>query len=145
MSEPKPACCNGELKDEIFYFLGYAYVFDVDRANRMVRDGREPVEVEEESVRYCVETSDLVHEHIAHVNADRPGIIAHVAYESEQGERITGHVLIDGNHRAARCLQLGRPFYAYVLDAQESEQILVQRPATGALDAALVPAEEAGA
>jgi hypothetical protein len=130
------------LKDEIFHFLGYCYVFDVDRANRIVRDGREPIELEEDDARYSAETSELIPEHIAHVNPDRPGIIAHVRYTTEQGETMKGHVLIDGNHRAARCLQLNRPFFVYILTEEESQAILVRRPEQGQLDFAVVPPSE---
>src|SRR4029077_19114680 len=98
-SESKPTCCGGEKEDEIFEFLGNAYVFNVNLANELVRDGRTPVEVEEESVRYSVETGNLVREHIAHVNPDRPGIIAHVSYTKANVECFRGNVLREGNTR----------------------------------------------
>jgi len=118
-------------------------VFNVNLANELVRDGREPVELEEESVRYCVDTTELIEEHIGHVNPDRPGIIAHVKYMTGEGELIHGHALIDGNHRAARCLQLGRPFFVYILSEEESERIVVRRPPQGSIDESVIPAEEA--
>jgi hypothetical protein len=145
MSEQKPACCSGNKEDEIFEFLGNAYVFNINLAKELVLDGREPVEVEEESVRYSVETSNLVEEHIAHVDPDRPGIIAHVSYTKSDGEIIRGHVLVDGNHRAARCMQLGRPFFAYILTPEESEQILLRRLPKGSIDWQILPAHEQAA
>jgi hypothetical protein len=117
----------------------------VNLANELVRDGRQPAELEEESLRYCVETTDLIQEHIGHVNPERPGIIAHVKYTTADGEIIHGHALIDGNHRAARCLQLGRPFFVYILSEEESERVVVRRPHQGSIDAAVIPAEEAAA
>jgi len=105
-----------------------AYIFDVDKANRLIRDGREPVVVEEESVRYCTEKTEVNPEHVPHVDPTRPGIIAHVQYRSEEGEVFRGHVLIDGNHRAVRCLQLDRPFFAFLLSEEESQAILLRRP-----------------
>jgi len=140
MSESKPACCSGSKEEEIYYLFGECFIFNVIRANAIVQDGREPMEVDEKSVRYCVETTDLIPEHIGHVNPDRPGIIAHVSYTTEEGEVIRGHALIDGNHRAARCLELGRPFFAYILTPEESESLLVQRPPQGAIDYAVIPA-----
>ena len=145
MCNEKPKCCGGEKGDEIFFFLGNAYVFNVILANELVQDGREPVEVEEESVRYSVETGDLVQEHIAHVDPKRPGIIAHVSYTKADGETIRGHALIDGNHRAARCLELGRPFFAYILTPEESEAILLRRLKPGSIDEAILPAPESSA
>ena len=122
-----PPCC---VKDgsEVYRYLSRNFVFDVDRANELVRDGREPVEVDEESVRYSVDRSEICVAHIAHVDPTRPGIIAHVQVRTEEGEQVTGHVLIDGNHRAARCLELNRPFFAYLLTEAESDAILIDRP-----------------
>jgi hypothetical protein len=140
MSETKPACCRGGKEEEIFYLFGYCWVFNVNLANELVRDGREPVELEEESVRYCVDTTDLIKEHVGHVNPDRPGIIAHVTYTTADGEVIHGHALIDGNHRAARCLELSRPFFVYLLSEEESERIVVRRPPRGTIDQSVIPA-----
>jgi hypothetical protein len=39
-----------------------------------------------------------------------------------------GNTLIDGHHRAARCLQDGLPYYVYVLNQLESQQILIHGP-----------------
>jgi hypothetical protein len=105
-----------------------AYIFDVDKANELIKDGREPVVVEEESVRYCAEKTEVNPDHLPHVDPARPGIIAHVQYRDEDSKVYKGHALIDGNHRAARCLQLDRPFFAFVLTEEESEAILLKRP-----------------
>lgn len=145
MRVDRPENRSGEYKEEIYYYLHWSYVFNVQQANQIVDDGREPVEVDEESVRYAVETSDLTAEHVALVDLDRPGIIAHVSYTTNEGETIKGHLLIDGNHRAARCLKLGRPFFAYVLTEEESEMILVRRPECGQLDYAVLAEPANGA
>ena len=49
MADSKAKCCGGQRPPENFYFLGQAYIFNVDRAKRLVADGRAAVEVEEES------------------------------------------------------------------------------------------------
>src|SRR5690349_17755266 len=103
---------------ETFWYLEHLYLFDVDRARALAADGREPVEVEEESVRASVESSELDECHVPHVDASIPGLIAHVWFPDPGGEVMHGHVLIDGHHRAARCLQEGRPFQAYLLSEE---------------------------
>lgn len=114
---------------ETFWYFHELYVFDVDKANELTADGREPVEVAEESVRMSLaERAKLTPEHIARVDPARPGIIAHVHYRTDEGEVFKGHVLIDGNHRAARCLELDRPFFAYLLSEEESRDILIRSP-----------------
>jgi hypothetical protein len=119
-----PRCKSGH---EYFWYLGL-YDFDVDRARELVADGREAVEVEEECVRLSVAESEMCEPHVQHVNPAYPGIIAHVRYRADDGEWLRGHVLIDGHHRAARCLQDGRPFFAHLLTEQESLAILVKSP-----------------
>ena len=123
----RPSKRKAEPK-ETFWYLHEMYVFDVDRANALIVDGREPVEVEEESIRMSLaETAKLTPDHIPTVDPTRPGIIAHVEFEDD-GQVFRGHVLIDGNHRAARCLELERPFFAFVLTLEESREILIRSP-----------------
>lgn len=120
-----PRCRDGH---ETYVYMYRRYEFDVDRARQIVKDGREPMEVEEDSVRASVENSRIHKPHLDHVNMAEPGIIAHLYYPSKQGERIQAHLLIDGNHRAARCLRDGLPFCAYILSEEESEAILLRSP-----------------
>jgi hypothetical protein len=124
-----PADCPRcqEEGHEYYRYLGTWYEFDVERAKEMVRDGRAPAEVEPESVRESVENSRITDEHIDHVDPSIPGLIAHVWYTDEDGT-VHGHILIDGNHRAARCLRDGRAFFAYVLTEEESRAILWRSP-----------------
>jgi hypothetical protein len=113
---------------ETFNFMKRRYIFDVDKARRFVQDGREPIELEPEDVRYSLEKCRLHKNHIPHVNVRYPGIIAHVWHPNASGEMVHGHRLIDGHHRAARCLELGVPFLVYVLAEDESRAILQRSP-----------------
>jgi hypothetical protein len=112
---------------EVYWYMGL-YEFDVDAARELVEDGRESVEVDEESVRASVESSEINESHIANVDPTIPGIIAHVRYQTDEGRIFQGHVLIDGHHRAARCLRDNRPFEAFILSQEESEEVLTRRP-----------------
>jgi len=124
-----PKCCRRKENGGATYkYWGKNFIFDVELAVEMVQDGREPVELEEESVRLSVENSRIDQEHVGHVDPTKPGIIAHVFAEAEDGEEIHAHVLIDGNHRAARCLELGTPYFAYLLTEDESRKILLREP-----------------
>lgn len=121
-----PHCRSGP---ETYWYMKHRYLFDVDLARQLVQDdGREAVEVDEASVRQSVEWTVIHPEHVGHVNTKYPGIITHVWYPLPNGERVHGHLLIDGNHRAARCLELGIPFFAHVLSEDESRQIVLKSP-----------------
>lgn len=120
-----PHCVTGR---ETFWYMAHKYLYDVDLARTLVRDGREAVELDDESVQHSVDTSVIHEQHLPHVNTEYPGIIAHIAYRTETGEMIHGHVLIDGHHRAARCLQLEIPFFVHLLTEEESEIVLLKSP-----------------
>jgi hypothetical protein len=121
-----PHCRTGR---ETFSYLGRRFAFDVDLARKLTEDGREPVEVDEESVRRCLARTRIYDQHLEHVDTKYPGIIAHVSCTTPEGDLVTGHVLIDGNHRAARTQQLGQPFFAYLLTEEESVRVLKNRTA----------------
>ena len=123
--ETCPHCVDG--RETYHYFKG-AYKFDVDLAREIVQDGREAVELEPDDVEYSVDMSWICEQHLEHVNTEYPGIIAHVWGPGEDGNWLHGHLLIDGHHRAARCLQLGIPFFAHILTEDESQQILLKGP-----------------
>ncbi|QDS98883.1 hypothetical protein [Adhaeretor mobilis] len=124
-----PKCCRRKERGGATYkYWGKNYIFDVQRAMELVQDGREPTEVEDESVRLSVKNSWIDDVHVTHVDPTKPGIIAHVFAKADDGDDIHAHVLIDGNHRAARCLQLEKPYFAYVLTEQESKDILIRKP-----------------
>ncbi len=116
-----PHCATGA---ETYGYLKRAYVYDVDLARKIVSDGREPVELERDDVAYLVNDSKIYKQHVDHVNTKYPGILGHLWGPGEGGTWEHGHVLIDGNHRAARCLRDGLTFRAYLLTEEESEQIL---------------------
>lgn len=104
------------------------YKFDVTLARELTADGREPVEVDDESVILSLEDCKIYSDHVDHVDPKYPGIIAHVEFPYPNGEIIRGHVLIDGNHRSARCLRDGLPFFAYLLTEDESRSVLLRGP-----------------
>jgi hypothetical protein len=113
---------------ETFLYMDRQFVFDIDRARRIVSDGRKPVQLDEEDVRFAVKTSHVNRNHVPHVDPSIPGIISHVFYPQD-GEIIQGHVFIDGHHRAARALDLNQPFFVHVLTEDESRQIVLESPA----------------
>ena len=120
-----PHCKPGP---ETYHYLQRQYVYDVDQAREIVQDGREAVELEPEDVEYSVDNSRIFPQHLEHVQTQYPGIMAHIWFPTENGELVHGHLLIDGNHRAARCLQLGLPFYVHLLSEVESRQVLLKSP-----------------
>lgn len=129
MRKRVPECCRKKLQGgERYTYFGRNFVYDVDLANQLVKDGRRPLEMARASVRKSVKSSRICDEHILHTDVARPGIVAHAKCVAEDGEVVRGQVLIDGNHRAAHCLLLKRPFFAYVLSEAESEQILLRKP-----------------
>jgi ubiquinone/menaquinone biosynthesis C-methylase UbiE len=115
---------------ETFSFMKDRYIFDVDKARQFVQDGREPVELDPEDVRYSLKKCRIHKHHVPHVDVKYPGIIAHVWFPNPDGELIHGHRLIDGHHRAARCLDLGVPYFVYILTEEESRAVLKRSPAT---------------
>lgn len=128
--ESKKDCsrCN-RGKGEAFWCLRNRYVFDVDMAREFVRDGNHDVmELEPEDVVYSVGRCEVNEGHLAHVDPSIPGIVAHIYFPNDDGQLVHGHRLIDGHHRAARCLQLGIPFPIYVLSEKESVKILMKAP-----------------
>lgn len=125
---PTSECPNCREGSETFWYMAHKYLYDVDAAREIVSDGREEVELDEESTRFAVDSSELNPGHLPHVNTQFPGIIAHIRYQTEEGEIVRGHLLIDGHHRAARCLQDNIPFFVYLLSEEESEVILLKSP-----------------
>lgn len=126
-SKKCPHCKPGSETYRCKYF-GKRYVFDVTRARQLVLDGRKPVEVEEDCLRIELEETRIHREHLPHVETKYPGLIAHVWFPLPSGELAHGHLLIDGNHRAARCLELGIPYFAHVLSEKESYSLLLEGP-----------------
>ena len=130
--EATPQCPHCRSGAETYRYLNKTFILDVDLARQFVQDGREPAEVDDESLRVCLGDTRIYHEHLAHVDVRFPGIIAHLFYPLPDGTTVQGHALIDGNHRAARCRELGRPFLAYILSEDESRRILLKSPVPSA-------------
>ncbi len=124
-----PRCqLNTHQGDEVFRHRKGTFKFDVDLAIEIVSDGREPVEVDEESLHHTLQKSEVNEQHLPHVKMGKPGIIAFVTYHLEDGQTVTAHLLIDGNHRAARSLKEGRPFFVYLLTEEETDRTLLRAP-----------------
>ena len=120
--------CN-RGKGEAFWCMQSRYVFDVDMARSFIQEREhEVMELEPDDVHYSVDRCDVNEGHLAHVDPSIPGIVSHIYFPTEDGEVVHGHRLIDGHHRAARCLQLGIPFPVYVLSESESVEILMKAP-----------------
>jgi hypothetical protein len=113
---------------ETFQLLRRRFIFDVDAARKIVADGRPAWTMQKADVRFEVETSHIHEQHVPHVKVGFPGIVARVRVRLPEGDTVEGDVLIDGHHRAAKCLRLNRPFSAYRLTVEESDAILLKRP-----------------
>jgi hypothetical protein len=112
---------------ETFLYMRRRFIFDIDLARKIVSDGREPVELDQDDVRFAVDSCRVNQNHVPHVDSTIPGIISHVFYPQD-GQIVQGHVFIDGHHRAARSLQLNQPFFVHVLTEDESRQIVIRSP-----------------
>ena len=125
-SPPGQRCTRGS--GEVYWYMSNMYEFDVELARQLAGDGREPVEVDEESVRQSVDDCIIDEEHVGHVDPSIPGIIIAVFHRQPDGETVEGQLLVDGHHRAARCLRDALPYFAYLLSEEESRQIVLRTP-----------------
>ena len=123
-----PDCPRCRATGAETYWFRDLYEFDVDRARALVADGREPVEVDEEDLRLSCSETRIDRRHLDHVDPTIPGIIAAAFFRNPDGEEVWGHLLIDGNHRAARCVRDGLPYLAHVLSDEESREVLLKSP-----------------
>lgn len=120
-----PHCSNGP---ETFRYSKSVYKFDVDLARKIVDDGRDPIELHPDDVKHSVDTTRIFPQHVQHVDPRFPGIIAQIWYPEPGGTVLHGNTLIDGHHRAARCLQDNLPYFVHVLSEEESQRILIKGP-----------------
>ena len=95
---------------------GGSSIFDVEKAKQIVSDGRRPELVPADALALFLAASHYEEAHLPHVDPDSPGIL---------GQRFSGTFLLDGVHRAARCLQQGKDFHAFVLTQEETLSCLV--------------------
>ena len=119
---------DSKREPHTFWYMSHRYLFDVDRAIELVDDGREMFELDERSARLAVKESTLNRSRLGFVDPEIPGIVAHIRYRDESGELLCGQVLIDGHHRACRCLEEGRPVLVRILDEKESLEVLLRCP-----------------
>jgi len=94
------------------------YFFNVDKAKKIVSDGRPPISIPEATLKRIIALNDHAPMHLAHVDVNRPGIML---------QRFGGLVLLDGIHRAALCLEQSRTFQAYMLNYEESLACLIRQ------------------
>jgi hypothetical protein len=130
--------CQNAEGSETFRYMSKKYIFDIDKAQEFIADGREAVELEDEDVRFSLKKCRISKKHTRHVDTSIPGIVAIVFATTKEGKQVSGHRLIDGHHRAARCLDLGIPYRVYVLNEQESIEILKKSPFKPVLEPASV-------
>jgi hypothetical protein len=91
--------------------------FSICIAQQLTRH-HQPILVEPESLRRWISNTRIDHEHVGHV-----------PLKAGPGLQVTlpagcGKPIIDGNHRAARALLEDRDFYVYVLNEQETLELL---------------------
>jgi hypothetical protein len=122
-AQTHPSCtdCVGRvLSPEIFTFRktdGSVVIWDVYRAIEFCSDGRQPREIDRETLRLIATLNETNSTHVDHVNPRIAGIFCRE--NTPEGERRA--VLIDGSHRAARCYRESLPFFAFELTEQESK------------------------
>lgn len=121
-------CPHCSKETEAYRMIYDTYKFDIDMARAIVTDGRESIELDPDDVLYALDQTHIYKQHIAHVDTQYPGIVAHYWFPEKDGTVLHGTRLIDGHHRAARCIQLGIPFYIHLLTEEESLQITVRAP-----------------
>jgi hypothetical protein len=127
-ARPKKCDICSAKGPETFRCMRRSFIFDVDKAREIVADGRPTWEMNRGDVRFEVRTSHIHEHHVPHVKVRFPGIVARVRVHLPGGRRGEGEILIDGHHRAAKCLRLNRPFFAYRLSVEESDAVLLKRP-----------------
>ncbi|MBS0210404.1 MAG: hypothetical protein JSS27_15780 [Planctomycetes bacterium] len=113
---------------ETFSYMGERYVFDITKAIKFAGDGREAFELAQDDVRFSLKKVRINKDHVKTVDVTKPGIVANLQYECKDGSLVRGHRLIDGHHRAQRCLKLGVPFQVYLLTDTESDAIVLKQP-----------------
>lgn len=94
------------------------YFFNVDRAKKIVSDGRSSIVIARPTIQSMMAVNDFSPLHLPHVDPESPGIVL---------QRFGGLVLVDGIHRAVLSLQQDRVFYACMLSYQESLDCLVRQ------------------
>jgi hypothetical protein len=84
--------------------------------------------MEPDDIQYSIDRAEINELHLDHVTPSIPGIVCHVFVPTIDGTVVRATRLIDGHHRAARCLRDGLTFFVHVLTEQESVRILLRWP-----------------
>lgn len=120
MADPNCQRCQERRGHQIYSVVGELgkYVFDVELARHIVGDGKhQAYGIPAELLLKMLEVNEEHYAaHLDHVDPNIPGILA---------QRFGGICLMDGNHRARRCLRDGRPFNAFMLSMEESMRCLI--------------------
>jgi hypothetical protein len=120
--ERKCAICESRQpgKVEIYQFRDEldTYIFRNDTAKELVSAGRNAIPITAESLLHLLGMNYFDEGHLGHVDPAKPGICT---------RRFGGLILLDGIHRAVRCLAEKRPFLAHELSYEESLDCLVQQ------------------
>jgi hypothetical protein len=99
------------------------YLFDVDKAQAITSDGRRPKLIPADLLERLLEVNNDWHpKHVGHVDGRLPGIM---------GLHFGALALLDGTHRAVRALKANQNFFAFMLDAWETHECLINQPAMG--------------
>ena len=128
------AICESRREEatvEIFQFSDEVdtYIFRIDKAKKIVADGRGALPVSPETLRAFAGMNEFDLDHMLHVDLSRPGIFT---------RRFGAPILLDGTHRAVRCFARHQQFHAYELSYEESVECLVQQRISAKDAAAIV-------
>jgi hypothetical protein len=122
VSDPScPECQEKRLSPQVYTlerFDQQTFAWAIELAINICSDGRTPSAVLPEHVNAILSVNDTNPSHLDHVDPNIPGIACVCGYAGEQPLL----VLIDGSHRAARCLRDNIPFFVYLLSEEESRR-----------------------
>jgi hypothetical protein len=105
---------------EIYQFADEVdtYIFQINKAKKIVDDGRAALPVPTEMLRRFIGMSEFDFDHLPHVDPSRPGVFT---------RRFGAPILLDGIHRAIRCFAEQLQFHAFELSYAESLECLLQQ------------------
>ena len=116
-----PICSQRRLGGGEIYLLpgdGGISIFDVEKAKQIVSDGRTPRLMPGEILERLLQENSFELAHLRHVDLRRPGIV---------GQRSAGPFLLDGIHRGARAVRQNHNFYAFFINAEETQSCLLSQ------------------
>jgi hypothetical protein len=101
-------------------------LFNIDAAKKAVADGRilRTVEIDRAEMEHIASRNLIRAEYVAAADHTQPGIAAPMLVDDE-----VIYILIDGNHRCARAVQINAPFFAHILPVDAAiESIITFEP-----------------